>query len=381
MNDRPRLPPGPANAALAVLLAFASALLAPSCGGGGGKSRALPDPVIGVKIYEHPGPYGSLVDEWRAIGINTVFAGEALARNKDFRSLLRTSAIALFVIYPVFQAPEVLEDRPGLAAITSEGLAARDEWVAFVCPSRDDFIRERAEHLRDVVAACDPDAVSLDFIRTFVFWEKVYPGRSPESLPQTCFCPVCLERFSEETGLALPEGPGGTKETARWILANHADAWTDWKCGLIARAVGTLAAAARDVKPDVLVNLHTVPWRKDDFDGAARSVAGQDVARLSRLADLVSPMAYHHMVLRPPAWVREVVLDQAARSRVPVLASIQVAEAYIEKALPAGEFRAALEAALEPPSLGVVLWSWDALARSPEKKAVLAAVGLKKRSR
>jgi hypothetical protein len=379
MIDRPRPPRGPAPAAPAVLLAIAAALLAPSCGGG--RRSALPDPIVGVKIYEHAGPFGPLVDEWRALGINTVFAGESLARNTDLRARLRANAIALFVIFPVFQAPEVLEDRPGLAAITSEGLPARDEWVAFVCPSREDFVRERADALRDVVAACDPDAVSLDFIRAFVFWEKVYPGRSPESLPQTCFCPVCLERFAAETGLALPGGPGGTKETARRILDNHADAWTDWKCGLVARAVEALAAAARSAKPDVLVNLHTVPWRKDDFGGAVRSVAGQDAAGLSRLADLLSPMTYHHMVLRPPAWVHEVVLDQAARSRVPVLPSIQVAEAYIDRALPAEEFRAALEAALEPPSRGVVLWSWDALDRSPAKKAVLAAAGLKKRPR
>ena len=362
------------------LLLIPGLALAPSCGKG--RIPSLPDPVVGIKIYEHPGPFEPLVREWRGLGVNTVFAGEALAADQDFRALLRANAIALFVIYPVFQSPETLAERPGLAALTSDGRPARDEWVEFVCPSRDDFLREKAGHLRELVAACDPDAVSLDFMRFFVFWEKVYPARSPASLPQTCFCPVCLERFSRETGLAVPDGLEAGAEVARWILETHADEWTDWKCGVIARAAGTLAAAARLAKPEVLINIHTVPWRKDDFGAAARAVAGQDAARLAGVADVLSPMAYHHMVLRTPDWVREVVSDLSSRTGAPVLPSIQVAEAYIDEPLTAEEFRAAFEAALRPPSRGVVLWSWDALDGSPGKKAVFRSVaGLKKGGR
>ena len=344
--------------------------------------RGLPAPVLGVKIYEQAPPFEPLIREWRELGLNTVFAGEALARNASFRSLLRTNAIALFIIYPVFQDPEALKARPELAAVTSEGRPAREEWVEFVCPSREEFVREKAERLRELVAACDPEVVSLDFIRDFVFWEKVAPDRAPASLPQTCFCPVCLERFSRETGIALPADLKAAPAAARWILANRAAEWTDWKCGVISRAVETLAAAARRSKPGVLINVHTVPWRADDFGGAVRSVAAQDAARLSRQADLLSPMTYHHMVGRTPAWVHEVVTDLAARSRAPILPSIQVAEAYIDKPLPPEEFRAALEEALKPPSWGVVLWNWDALAKSAEKKAILRTVAaLKKPAR
>ena len=88
------------------------------------------------------------------------------------------------------------------------------------------------------------------------------------------------------------------------------------------------------------------------------------------------------MVLRPPAWVHEVVADLAARSRAPVLPSIQVAEAYVDKPLPPEEFRKALEEALRPPSLGVVLWNWDALSKSAEKMTIFRSVaGLKNRAR
>ena len=82
-------------------------------------------------------------------------------------------------------------------------------------------------------------------------------------------------------------------------------------------------------------------------------------------------MTYHHMVRQTPAWVHDVVEDLSAQAGgVPVLPSIQVAEAYITEPLAAAEFEAALEQALRPPSRGVVLWSWDALSKSPEKQAV-----------
>jgi hypothetical protein len=77
------------------------------------------------------------------------------------------------------------------------------------------------------------------------------------------------------------------------------------------------------------------------------------------------------MVRRSPAWVHEVVADIASRAGAPVLASTQVAEAYVDETLGPGEFRAAAAEALKAPSIGVVFWSWDALAKSPEKQALL----------
>jgi len=340
------------------------------------------EPTIGVKIYEAAPPFDALFEDWKDLGVNTLFVSEALLRNAAFRELAARRGLALFLIFPVFQDPEALKADPGLAAVTADGAPAREEWVEFVCPSRKDFLDRKAETLRRLVSSYGPEVVSLDFIRYFVFWEKVAPDRSPESLPQTCFCPTCLAGFEEEMNVRLPPALEQTAAKARWLLANRAAEWTEWKCRVIARAVGALAAAARQARPGVKVNIHAVPWRSEDFGGAIRSVAGQDLARLAPLADLVSPMCYHHMVRRPPAWIHDVVADLAARASTPVLASTQVSEAYVEDELPTEEFRAALEEALKPPSAGVVLWSWDALSKSPEKRAVFKSVaGLKKRLR
>lgn len=359
----------PFLAAAAGLCSFLAACGPPNRGG-----VDLARPVIGVKIYEAAPPFGALFSGWRDLGINTAFVSEALLKNTDFRNLARAQGIPLFLIFPVFQGPEAVKADPGLAAVTAAGAPAREEWVEFVCPSREDYLDRKADELRKLVAACDPYAVSLDFIRYFVFWEKVGPDRAPESLPQTCFCPVCLAGFEKDMGVSLPAGLTATADKAAWILGNRAAEWTEWKCRTIARAVERLAAAARAVKPGIKVNIHAVPWRSEDFGGAVRSVAGQDMARLAPFADFISPMCYHHMVRRAPAWVHDVVTGLSAQARAAVLASTQVSQAYVDEELTPAEFQAALEEAVKPPSIGVVLWSWDALSKSPEKKQILRSL-------
>jgi hypothetical protein len=351
------------------LLAGLLVLVLAACGGG--HHAASSRPIVGVKIYEAAPPYDALFREWRDLGVNALFVGETLARTREFRETAAAAGLPLFVIFPVFQAPEVLKEEPGLAAITASGAPARDDWVEFVCPAREDYLQRKIAQVRSLVADSHPYAVSLDFIRYFVFWEKVAPDRAPETLPQTCFCPVCLSGFEKEMGVALPSGLAATADKAAWILSNYAAEWTEWKCRTIARAVERLARAARETDPAVKVNLHAVPWRADDFDGAVRAVAGQDLARLAPYVDFVSPMCYHHMVGRRTAWVHDVVAEIAARTGATVLASTQVSEAYVEEVLPPAEFRAAAAEALKPPSIGVVFWSWDALAKSPEKRALL----------
>jgi hypothetical protein len=378
--------------AFAVLISFLA--LAPGCGKGDRHAAAPPAagvdasdssrtpaaahdaasrPIIGVKIYEASPPFDGLFKKWRELGLNTLFVSESLLMNLDFRTLARANGLTLFLIYPVFQDPEAIKEDPQIAAVTASGAPARDEWVEFVCPTKgDEYLERRIRHLRDLVAGGDPDVVSLDFIRFFVFWEKVAPDRTPGSLPQTCFCPLCLRLFQNEFDVHIPANLTRTSDQAKWILENHADAWADWKCERIVNAVTRLAKAARETKPSVKVNLHAVPWRRSDFGGAIRSVAGQDFALLAPLVDIISPMTYHHMVRRTPAWVHDVVADISAQTKgAAVLPSIQVSEAYIEDKLSPDEFRAALEQALKPPSKGVVLWSWDALAKSPEKQALL----------
>lgn len=351
---------------ISLVIAMAGAFCAKEASPETGKN-----PLIGVKIYEYSGSYPRLFDEWRSLGINTAFVSASLASDPEFRGLAEKRGVSVFIIFPVFHDPGELSRRPDLSAITAAGQTAREAWVRFACPTRKDYRARKVELVKKLVGECRPEGLSLDFIRYFVFWEMVYPGRKLDSLPNSCFCPSCLAEFQEAARIRLQTDPADVPASAAWITANHLQEWADWKCRIIAGAVEELAGEARKIKPDIEINVHTVPWRKDDMDGAVRIIAGQDPAMIAPFADYLSPMCYHHMVMRPPAWIRSVVEDADARARGRILPSIQADKAYVDAEMTVRDFKEALREALKPPSRGVVIWSWEALEKSKEKRDAL----------
>jgi hypothetical protein len=333
-------------------------------------------PMVGVKIYEYSGSFPKLFEEWRSLGINTAFVGAGLGADPEFKALAKKNGITTFLIFPVFFDAAAIEKDPGLFAVKSDGQRAEDDWVKFVCPTREDFRSRKIEEAKRLVREVDPDVLSLDFMRFFVFWEKVDPDRTPESLPNTCFDTSCLEAFQKEMNVPLPGDLSGaeTAVKAKWVLGNHAPEWTEWKCRTITGMVKLLASAAREVKPSIKINIHTVPWREGDFGGGIEAVPGQDVVRLAPLVDFISPMCYHHMVRRTPAWVHSVAQDIYDRTHGRILPSIQVDKAYIDDPYTLAQFREAVTEALKPPSLGVIFWSWDALNKAPDRKEALSSI-------
>lgn len=332
-------------------------------------------PIVGVKIYETDRDILGLFDEWAELGINTVFASRSLASVEGFRETADQTGTGVFVIFPVFFAPDELAADPDLWAVTADGARAKEDWVEFACPSRSDFRKRRIEEAREIVRELHPTGLSIDFIRHFVFWEMVGPERDPATLPDTCYCSHCVDAFAARIGaeneLPVLEAP----EAAKWIADNAAREWVQFKCNTITTMVEEIAAAVREIDPDVLINIHTVPWRTGDYDGAVTRIGGQNRVALGAVSDYLSPMCYSFMLHRPPEWIASVVDDVARQAPCAVLPSIQVATAYREgEAFAAAEFEACLRAALAPPSAGVVLWSWDHIEADPERTEVIRRV-------
>jgi hypothetical protein len=350
------------------------------CTGKRDESKKKDELIIGVKIYEYKGKLENLFEEWRFLGINTAFVSESLLSNQKFRDLTKKHSITTFVILPIFYNPEALKRTPDLYAITDKGEIAKEEWVEFVCPTRQEFRDQRVSDIEQIVGEFNPDGISIDFIRHFVFWEKVYPDMTLISIPNTCYDSSCLNVFEEERGIVIPREMTVTQQKANWIKTNVLQEWVEWKCSVITKMVQEITDAAKAIKPDIATNVHAVPWRASDFGGAARIVAGQDLASISLHTDFISPMCYSHMVKRPAPWIGSVVNDMYGRTQSKILPSIQVKEAYLTDILSVDEFEDTLIEALKAPSQGVIFWSWDALERDPEKKDVIRDL-IKKREK
>ncbi len=340
-------------------------MMMPSC------NQELEDRMVAVKIYGHEGSMEKLFSEWTELGINTVFSGEDLISNEQFIDGAKENGITTFMIFPVFFNAEELARSPHLYAITSQGKIAIDEWVEFVCPSRVEYRKKMVEKAEWMVRKYHPDGISIDFIRHFVYWEKVYSDRDPATLPRTCFDSVCLNHFQWETGIKLPESLDGIPQQADWILENHSEIWTSWRCALITSMVKEIAEAVKEINPQILINVHLVPWAEKDFQGAIRSVAAQDIPALSEYTDYLSPMTYAHMVREEPPWIHSIVKDVYRQWEGKVIPSIQVDKAYLESELSTEEFEQSLIEALKPPSNGVVFWSWERVASDSKKKEII----------
>ncbi|MGB9906244.1 MAG: hypothetical protein ACPLRR_02520 [Candidatus Saccharicenans sp.] len=347
------------------------ALLLTGCSPAKPGSISLNSDLIGVKIYQYSGDRQALLATWKKLGINTAFIGLELAGQDHFIQEVREAGFKTFLILPVFYNPEKLKNSPKLYAITGEGRPAKDDWVEFVCPGNRSYRQEMIDKARKLVTELKPDGLSLDFIRHFVFWEKVYPDSKLDLIQTTCFCPDCLKSFQQDTGINIPPDLSGYPAIPGWILANHRQAWLEWRSRQITSMVEEISRALRQVNHFLLLNIHLVPWRAADFEGARMAIAGQDISTLFRYVDYLSPMCYAHMLKRPPEWINSVVMDIQQSAPNPVLPSIQVKEAYLMGKLSLQEFDRSLQSALKPPSRGVVFWNWEALAESTQKQDIV----------
>ena len=343
------------------------------------QSTEVPDTadvaIVGVRIHETERDLPGLFEEWRALGVNTVFASKAVTSTGGFRALARKNGTGLFIIFPVFYAPEELSEDPELAAITASGEPAKKDWVEFACPSRTDFRNHRIEEARDIVRRLRPEGLNIEFIHHFVSWETEGPDRDPAALPETCYCVHCLQAFATFLGVPTFSIPPQPQRAAAWIKANAADTWVRFEVQTITSMAEEIADAVRDIDPEILISVNIVPWRRDEFDSAITRVAGQDSRALSGFVDYLSPMTYSFMLHRPPEWVASVVQDLDRVADCPVLPSIRVSPDSRKGAVFSdAEFEAALRAALESPSAGVILRSWDDIEADPERAEIIRRV-------
>jgi hypothetical protein len=329
-----------------------------------------PEKIIGMKIYDYSGDFNSLTDKWKEMGINTVFVSKELAGNTVFRQLLKEKNMQVYVIFPVFYDPVLLQQDSTLYAITNKGRTAKDDWVQFVCPSRTACRTLKINEAADLIRKLDPDGLSIDFIRQFVFWEMIYPGRTAESIESACFCDSCVGSFCKLNSITLPDTCVTTAQKAAYILNSDSEEWNNYRCDLIASMVKEISEKVKNINPEIKINIHAVPWRDGDFGGANIRVAAQDLLKIAPFADFISPMCYSQMVRRDAGWIGSVVSDMDKKAPGKILPSIQVYPYYVDDPFTVEDFKECIDAALMEPSQGVVFFSWPLFEKDPERMEI-----------
>lgn len=347
---------------ITVLLLFTKILLS-GC-------NPKPEKIIGIKIYEYNKDFDSLVNKWKEMGINTAFVSVDLAGNMTFRKVLKENKIRVFIIFPVFYNPELLHRDSSLYAITDKGRKAKDDWVEFVCPSRKDYRSTKISEAAEIVNRLKPDGLSIDFIRQFVFWEMIYPERNADQIEMACFCDSCTKGFCKAMGIPIPDTCVTIPKRAKYILENFPQEWDNYRCELIASMVKEISERVHEVNPGIKINVHLVPWRDEDFNGANIRVAAQDIKKIAQFADYISPMCYSQMLKRDENWISSVVREMDKKAPGSVLPSIQVYPYYIDYPYTIEDFRKCTSMAMQSPSEGVIFFSWPLFEKDPERMKI-----------
>ena len=326
--------------------------------------------IIGVKIYEYDKDFNSLVGRWNDMGINAAFLSIDLAEDMSFRQILKDNNIKVFIIFPVFYNPEALQSDSSLYAITDKGKPAKDDWVEFVCPSRTAYRNMKIKEAEELVRRLDPDGLSIDFMRQFVFWEMIYPDRTAASIDMACFCDSCTSGFCRLEDVILPDTCITTEQKANYLLSYYSNEWNNYRCDLIASMVKGIADKVRGIQPDIKINVHIVPWRDSDFDGANIRVAAQDLHKIAPYTDYISPMCYSQMLKRDADWIASVVAEMDMKAPGKVLPGIQVYSYYINDPFTTEDFGKCVDRALNGSSRGVVFFSWPLFEKDPTRMKI-----------
>ena len=151
----------------------------------------------------------------------------------------------------------------------------------------------------------------------------------------------------------------------------HQETWTAWKCRQITSFVQQVRAIIDQAPRKILLGLFSIPWEPTDFDGAIKSIIGQDYQALAPHVDCFSPMVYHVLCGRDVPWIAEITAWVGKETGKPVWPIVQVMDD--PDTVSPQELRQAVHTALAATgSDGVIIFNLKAL--NAEKLTVMQEV-------
>lgn len=322
-------------------------------------------------IYGNPTPFWDRGINLKDLGVNAVFVHSGTINQKMARRV-KDEGLKIFAEFATLNGKNYVEEHPEAWAINNKGERVEAaNWFMGVCPTEPGFREYRFTQLRNLLQEFELDGVWLDYVH----WHAQFEDPAP-ILPETCFCDNCLEKFTNDTRIQLPNGT--TQEKAQWILSNNDSSWRDWRCKVIFEWANEMKSILKEEKPDALLGLYHCPWKDDEYNGASRRILGLDYDLLVEVIDVFSPMVYHGRMERSPEWVGDNIkwfsdrLD-VQKDKGPRIWSI--VQAYNDpNVISSDEFETVLRGGLSGKASGVMMFTSYAVAEDKEKTEIMRKV-------
>lgn len=298
------------------------------------------------------------VERLKETGVNSAF----VVKDKRLIDALHKNGLRVFFSINVFGGVGPWNQFPELRPITHTGKPL-DSMNGYggLCPTNEPYRQRKLDEISNLLKEYPVDGIWLDFIRYPTKWEVKNPN-----IQRTCFCTNCLTKFSQDTNVKFPYNLTTVEEKANWILKFYDSTWNKWRSDQIISFVRDVRKVISEVRPKTLLGIFAVPWRKGDFGEAIIWGVAQDFEKMSPYVDAFSPMVYHEMCGRPVTWISEITDYFSMQTKKPVYPIIQAEN------ITSAEFREAIHAGLNPPSSGIIIFTfpyldrkkWDILSQS-----------------
>jgi len=322
-------------------------------------------------VYGNPKPFWDKEIHLNNLGVNAVFVHSG-SINHDMMNRARSEGLMVFAEFATLNGENYVDMHPEAWAINEKGEKVQAaSWFMGVCPTEPGFRQYRFGQLRDLLLEYDLDGVWMDYVHWHAQFEEPEP-----ILPETCFCDHCLDAFSKDSGIEIPDRTIPKK--ALWILNNHDKSWRNWRCKVIYDWTYEIKSIIREIKPEALLGLYHCPWNDQEFNGARRRILGLDYDLLKETVDVFSPMVYHARMGREPDWVKENILwfsNQLDIKKGSYPKVWPIVQAYNDPGVISNEeFETVLKGGLAGKSSGVMMFTTYAVAEDEGKTEVMKNV-------
>ncbi len=322
-------------------------------------------------VYGNPEPLWDKGFKLNALGVNAIFVHSG-SIDRDMVNRARSEGAMVYAEFATLNGKNYVETHPEAWAINEKGEKVQAaSWFMGVCPTEPGFRQYRFGQLRDLLMEYDLDGVWMDYVHWHAQFEEPEP-----ILPETCFCDHCLDGFSKDSGIEIPDGTISKK--ALWILNNHDTLWRNWRCKVIYDWSYEMKSIIKEIRPGALLGLYHCPWNDREFNGARRRILGLDYDLLRETIDVFSPMVYHGRMERGPHWVKDNIdwfSDRLNIKKGSYPKVWPIVQAHNDpRTISKEEFEMVLKGGLAGESSGVMMFTTSAVAEDDGKTEVMKKV-------